>query len=159
MQAFSGCTGELTVNCNIPSIVLTDYDHSAFYDSKFTKVIIGDSVKSIGIYAFPGCSSITSVTIGNNVRKIDDAAFIACISLTSVTIPASVEEIGDYAFAGCSSLKEVYCKPAYPPKAGSSMFYTNASDRKIYVPSDRVTHYKSANYWKDYADNIVGYNF
>ena len=39
------------------------------------------------------------------------------------------------------------------------MFYDNASGRKIYVPTESVEAYKSAYYWRDYADDIVGYNF
>ena len=39
------------------------------------------------------------------------------------------------------------------------MFYDNASGRKIYVPAASVEAYKSANYWSDYAADIVGYDF
>ena len=39
------------------------------------------------------------------------------------------------------------------------MFNYNASGRKIYVPMKSVEAYKSATYWSDYADAIVGYNF
>jgi hypothetical protein len=39
------------------------------------------------------------------------------------------------------------------------MFSGNASDRMIYVPMESVSEYKSASYWDDYADAIVGYNF
>ena len=39
------------------------------------------------------------------------------------------------------------------------MFYDNAPSRKIYVPMESVEAYKSASYWSEYADDIVGYNF
>ena len=39
------------------------------------------------------------------------------------------------------------------------MFSTNASGRKIYVPTMSVNLYKSKTYWKDYASDIVGYDF
>ena len=39
------------------------------------------------------------------------------------------------------------------------MFYYNASGRKIYVPAGAVGAYKSASYWKEYASDIVGYDF
>ena len=39
------------------------------------------------------------------------------------------------------------------------MFYNNASGRKIYVPSNSVSAYKSASGWSDYASAIVGYDF
>ena len=102
--AFAGCTGELIVNCNIPS-ALSPY-YAAFYNSKFTKVTIGNSVTSIGNYAFYNCKSLTSVTIGDGVTMIGDSAFEACSSLTIVTIPDSVTTIVYRAFCRCLMLQE-----------------------------------------------------
>ena len=82
-HAFSGCKGELTVNCNIPSV--GRLDDSPFYNSNFSKVTIGDRVTSIGDFAFGGCSS-----------------------LTSITIPESIDSIGHYAFGDCKRLDKVY---------------------------------------------------
>jgi hypothetical protein len=56
-------------------------------------------------------------------------------------------------------LTSVYCKPTTPPTAGNDIFYINASGRKIYVPTESVEAYKSAEYWSDYANYIVGYDF
>jgi hypothetical protein len=53
----------------------------------------------------------------------------------------------------------VYCKPTTPPSGDEYMFNDNASGRKIYVPRGSVNAYKNAEYWSDYADDIVGYDF
>ena len=65
------------------------------------------SVKSIGGWAFFGCSELTSVTIPNSVTAIGTGAFNGCSSLASLTIPNSVTTIGDYAFNSCSELTSV----------------------------------------------------
>ena len=63
------------------------------------RIIVGDSVTTIGEYAFSNCSSLTSVTIPNSVTTIKEYAFSNCSSLTSVTIPNSVTTIGGDAFS------------------------------------------------------------
>jgi hypothetical protein len=70
-------------------------------------VTIGNSVTSIGYYAFGGCTGLTSVTIGNSVTSIGATAFEWCSALTSVTIPNSVISIGAEAFRGCWALTSV----------------------------------------------------
>ena len=68
--------------------------------TEITKLIIPNSVTSIGNSAFYCCSGLTSVTIPNSVTSIGDYAFYGCSALTSVTIPNSITSIGDYAFRG-----------------------------------------------------------
>ena len=155
--AFSGCYRLTSVT--IPDSVTTIGDGAFYQCEKLTSVTIGDSVTAIGDRTFIGCYNLTSVTIGDSVTTIGDRAFSGCRSLTSVTIPDSVTAIGFMAFSGCRSLTSIYCKPTTPPTGDSFMFSDNASDRMIYVPMESVSEYKSASYWDDYADAIVGYNF
>ena len=71
------------------------------------QTIIPNSVTSIGVRAFSGCSSLTSITIPNSVTNIGNGAFNGCSSLTSIVIPNSVTSIGEETFKGCSSLTSV----------------------------------------------------
>ena len=138
--------------------------HAFGWCSSLTSITIGDGVTTIGMWAFGCCNSLTSVTIPDSVTTIGYQAFYGCSSLTSVTIGDSITTIGDYAFYYCSSLTSVYCKAVTPSTAevyGSywCAFDENASDRKIYVPTESVDAYKSATGWSSYADAIVGYEF
>ena len=155
--AFYDCSSLTSIT--IPDSV-TSIGNSAFEScSSLTSINIPDSVTSIGSWAFYECSSLTSITIPESVTTIGRVAFGSCSSLTSITIPDSVTSIGDNAFSYCTSLTSVYCEATTPPTGDSSMFGENASDRKIYVPTESVNAYKSASYWSLYKDYIVGYDF
>ena len=158
----NGCgITEYTIPSNVTSI-----GDSAFYDcDRLISVTIPNSVTTIGANAFDSCSSLTSVTIPNSVTSIGNYAFSYCSSLASVTIGESVTKIGWGAFYTCSNLTSVYCKATTPPSLGEHAFmywdndlYNNIGC-DIYVPMESVEAYKSANYWKEYAADIVGYNF
>ncbi len=179
-SAFANCRllSSVTIGNSVTSI--GDY---AFEDCNLlTSVIIGNNVTSIGSYAFNGCTSLRSVTIPNSVTSIGQSAFEGCSSLSNITIGNSVTSIGcgafsdctslrsiiipnsvnwieNFAFTGCSRLTSVYCKPTIPPTGRSYMFNSNASGRKIYVPRNSVSAYKSASGWSNYASSIEGYDF
>ena len=88
---------------------MDDFPNSRLpWDRYYVKrVIIGDSVTTIGEYAFSYCSHLISVTIPNSVTTIGNSAFSDCSSLTSVTIPNSVTTIGWRSFENCTSLTSV----------------------------------------------------
>ena len=108
---FDECSSLTSVTLNSNDIVSKEYTKTLnmhhIFGSHVEEYVIGDSVTSIGDYAFYDCSSLTSVTIGNSVTSIGGSAFYHCSSLTSVTIGNSLTSIGDYAFYDCSSLTSV----------------------------------------------------
>lgn len=132
-----------------------------------TSVEIGNSVTSIGNYAFAGCTGLTSVTIGNSVSVIGEAAFNQCAGLTSIIIPESVTSIG-YKALGCSTTTDIYFKSLTPvPLVDGEgniieMCNDGSSDpscvNAIYVPESVVDTYKTFDDgWESYADKIQGY--
>ncbi|MBQ2906748.1 MAG: leucine-rich repeat domain-containing protein [Bacteroidales bacterium] len=115
--------------------------------------IIPNSVTSIGIAAFSGCSELTSIEIPNSVTSIGNSAFYGCSELTSIEIPNSVTSIGDSAFSECYSLTSIICHAENVPETESSAFNDCPSDMIIYVPVNSVALYEATEPWNNY--NIV----
>ena len=107
-QAFCDCAGELIINNK--NLVETDYVSNNYpadsydgwlYNSKFTKLTIGNNITKIGNYAFSDCDYLKTITISDSVTSIGNYAFSDCDYLKTITIPDSVTSIGNYAFSGC----------------------------------------------------------
>ena len=103
-------TNGITVRFNngvtvIPDEMFYEYHTNCF--PRITKVVISDSVKSIGYNAFRGCANLNSVIWGNGLESIGSSAFCDCTKLSSVTFPLGLETIGNGAFNNCASLSEI----------------------------------------------------
>lgn len=112
MYTFSGCTGLTSLSVESGN---TKYDSrnncNAIIEKEtntlvrgYENTVIPNTVTSIGILAFDGCSGLTSITIPESVTSIGNGAFQACDGFLSVTIPESVTSFGNYIFYGCSNL-------------------------------------------------------
>lgn len=156
MERFEGKFASADNRC-----LIADGKLIAFAPAGLTKYVIPDSVTSIGNWAFGWYSSLTSVTISDSVTGIGERAFSGCSSLTSITIPYGVTSIGQRVFYDCDRLQDVYCKSVTPPAIGKLAFFCSESypARNIYVPTDSVDAYKSAEGWNVYSQCIIGYDF
>ena len=77
------------------------------YQNAVKKIEIGNSVTSIGNYAFYNCSSLSSIVIPDGVTSIGNYAFASCYNLSSIVIPDGVTSIGNYAFQYCNILSSI----------------------------------------------------
>lgn len=145
------------------------------YCSGLRDMQIPESVTELSGHAFEGCSSLQYVSLPSGLTEIQECLFSACASLREVFIPEQVTVIGNSAFESCTQLKEITIPAsvktlAYraflgsglesitmesttPPAAGANVF-DDTNDCPIYVPSESVNAYKSANGWTPYADRI-----
>lgn len=71
------------------------------------RVVIPNTVVSIGAYAFTGCPVLQSVVLPKGLTEIAERVFIRCNSLTDIVIPEGVTRIGAGAFLGCWDLRNI----------------------------------------------------
>jgi len=76
-------------------------------NSGLVVVIMPDTIKYVGAYAFVDCTSLMSVTLSNQLTEVPSHAFSGCINLISVVFGSEIESIGQYAFYNCSSLLNI----------------------------------------------------
>ena len=122
-NAFSGCTSLASVDFNANNCI---------------------SMGSGDYPVFAGCTSLSSVTFGDKVKIIPEYAFYGCDGLTSIAVPASVTNIGVGAFVNCN-FKVMRSMGTTPATMTEDPFPTVDT---VYVPSDKVTTYKTATVWK-----------
>ena len=79
-------------------------------------------VRSIGDYAFNGCTRLTSIDLPETLIEIGNYAFEDCSVLSSVSLPATIRSLGNEVFYGCSSLDEIWVNSTSLPTLGSWAF-------------------------------------
>ena len=117
---------------------VTSIGTSAFEGGSYiTSVMLPESLKKIGAYAFNGCLDITAVQIPHGVTEIGERAFQDCRSLTDVTLPDSVTSLEGSVFSGCSGLVSVKI-PDGMTDMGDAIFNGCSSLKNVTIP-DSVT--------------------
>ena len=159
--AFEGCTSlnavyitDIAAWCNIKFNNNSFRTYNLYLNGELvTKLVIPDSVTSIGEYAFAGCSSLTSITIGNSVTSIGNYAFSGCSSLTSITIGNGVTSIGDWAFYNCYNIQTVFYKGG--KEQWDKIGYAGGINvNKLYFYSEAAPT-NSGKYWHYAADGVT----
>ena len=155
MRAFMECDYLTTANLG-DAETIGDYTFGGCYNLE--KVTLGNGTKKIGHSAFEECTKLCDIKFPTELEIIDNYAFTNCSNLTNITLPERLKSIGSVAFAGCSNLSNITCKATTPPSGGEYMFDGISPNVKIYVPSESLEEYKSAQYWSEYAEHMVAMN-
>lgn len=119
----------------IPNYFFEDCD-------SLTTIVIPDTVKSIGEYAFQGADNLKQVTLSKKLESIGRRSFQNCKSLEEITIPETVTTIDRWAFEFDSKLKKVNL-PHGLTYLGCRAFRDCSSLEEINVPKslESVDHY------------------
>ncbi|MCD7714621.1 MAG: leucine-rich repeat domain-containing protein [Prevotella sp.] len=102
------------------------------------------AVETIDERAFAYCASdLTSVTLGNSVATIGSYAFYSCKGLKLAAFGGAEQSIGDYAFRLCSSLAEVYNLASTAATCGKNVFNGLPSNSTLYVLADNARAFEA----------------
>lgn len=113
----TGFEGKVTETIEFPSkingkkvVSIGDHIFDGYWNSdyeKIKKIVMPDTITSIGECAFRGCKGLKSVVLSKNLTEIKSGAFCDCDSLERISIPKGVKEIADNLFSGCEKLKDI----------------------------------------------------
>lgn len=83
------------------------YNANGYKYKKLVSVLLSDTVKDIGEYAFKGNEALESVSGGEGIASISDYAFRACKSLNYFAFGQETVSVGNGSFSLCQSLKDI----------------------------------------------------
>ena len=170
-----------TVELNSEALMLniTSSSNNLMYifGAQVRKYILGDSVLTIGKYAFynqgddslrtivlpQGLTTISawgfgylehlqSIEIPANVTSIGGNAFSGCTNLQSVVIGSGVTSIASQAFRDCNSLTRVTSNAPTPPTIAASDAFSLQDT--LLVPCEAKTLYQQAQFWQNFSKII-----
>jgi len=117
-------------------------------------VSIGNSITSIGDYAFCGCQQLSSITIGWSVTNIGYASINHCDGITEVTLPASVASIEQGAFENSIHLDRVNIQKSDGLVTNANAFNGTALQYIVVPTLDLALQYKTATNWSALASKL-----
>ncbi len=93
---------------NISKIILPDtvvsVGKNAFKDCSKIQISVLGVLTYVGEGAFLGCDGLAEVELGEGITEIEALSFGGCASLESITLPSTLTKIGENAFEDCTSL-------------------------------------------------------
>ena len=112
-----------------------------------------ESLKTIGQYAFCGCSALKKIELPGKLKSIGNNAFGGCENLTGVKVPGNVETVGACAFAGDENLTEIELEEGI--KELGDRFIEETGISEVVVPKS----VKTANYAFSNAEKLEKVTF
>lgn len=95
---------DIDIPDEIEGIPVTEILPEAFSLSNVQNVKLGKNIKTIGDYAFNGCSYITEIKLPADLERLGSSVFCECRGLEKVTFNDKLVSIGRKAFMNCRAL-------------------------------------------------------
>ena len=122
---------------NIPANICTCYNSISY----LKKVVMPESVTSIGSGAFQWCDNLEIDKLPSNLISIGSGAFRGDLKIVSIDIPETVTTIGQLAFASCTSLKKIII-PNSVTTIGQLAFASCTSLEKVTMNDNNANGFK-----------------
>lgn len=156
INAFYFCEQVVEVRVQDTATII---ETNAFANTGIVDITIPNSITTINSNAFSNCEHLHDLTIPNSVTSIANGGFYHCTNIENVTIGNGITNIGWLAFADCSNITRMTINATTPPTLSAGQSPTPATDTfsgsyPIYVPSESVNAYKTADKWSVIASRI-----
>lgn len=148
--SYTGSDKNVEIPDTINSRKVIAIDKKAFYNNQsVVKIILPESLKTVGNKAFANCKNLKEVTFNSEytnfeenvfencgveavalpskLQKISNGMFKNCNKITKVSFPDNLKEIGEEAFYGCTSLDSMTIGESVY-KIGEDAFGGNSAD-------------------------------
>lgn len=145
--AFRNCYNLLNISVGNNCIRFGECAFSG--DGRLTTISGATGIQTVGKYAFNNCEVLRTVgTEANKVRfpgvsTICTFAFNGCRAMDYFVAGQYLETVGSCAFNVTPALKTVYLKTTKLKTVGTNAFAKIAQNAKIYVPSAKLSEYKT----------------
>jgi hypothetical protein len=122
---------------SLPASGLKTIGIAAFYGcTSLQGITIPEGIYTIWEYTFKNCSSLRSLRLPKTLIKIDQGAFEACTSLTELFLPTNVQIIGGWSFKGCTGMKRADMQWADATEIRAGAFKNCTALSQIILPGN-----------------------
>ena len=131
ITGYTGPGGDIVIPSTLdghPVVGIAGGGRTGAFDSNetLTGVVLPDSIRVIGGFAFRDCVNLGSVDMGGNTTTIGQSAFRGCTRLTNIEFPDTITTIEFSAFRDCAGLTNVFI-PANVTSIGYGAFASGSN--------------------------------
>lgn len=83
------------------------YAYADRHDLHTVRFEEGSRCRSVGDFAFLGCSELSDITLPASLTSLGEGCFRECVSLSEITLPQGIKTIPAQCFSHCTALKTV----------------------------------------------------
>ena len=143
---------------SLPTTITSIGTKTFFECYRLEYLFIPDGITlSLSSQDFNKMYNVKTIHLPSTITTLGEYSFSNNISLNNLYIPSSVTTINASAFSGCQSMKQIhFLSTTVPTLADSNAFGYIYRFFTIYVPSSKLSSYKSASNWSTYANNMQG---